>query len=521
MACSGTPFNKGGTGDHNWYFDADSGTCSHQGAVSTPTNGFGIGVNHGNVYFSGAVYGSFGPYPGFQNCSVLTTTTTSGPHYTSKFACVAGQDAAIFTPNSTPTHNYVVTFTMEQTGTGTTYTVIADVTVTNGSDHTVNAMSITGGVFDPAPTVSTEEQLANFTANHASNILSNQPNIGGFIDGSGAFGGSNPFGSLSAYGSTSFDGSSFKMSYANSVSRVARLSQNRVESAMEAAYKQQPQKGDEPFQHVLAYDDAGTSSAAPAATRRWDAWMQVYGAHSEAGDTSTDFWVGYAGAHYFVTADVIIGALAQLDYAQEDNDVTGSKADGLGWMIGPYLAAKLPDHPLFFEARLAWGQSDNSIAPTGGTEDDFDTTRWLAVAKLSGAFEIKSITIKPSVQVSYFNQKQHSYVDSSSTTISSETTEVGELRWGPTFSTTIETDDGLFITPSLGVHGIWNFSADEAATTTGTLPGTEDVRSTVDAGLGISNARGLAFNVTGFYDGIGLDDYEAYGGTARVSVPFQ
>ncbi|MBL4645824.1 MAG: hypothetical protein JKY99_05130, partial [Rhizobiales bacterium] len=122
-----------------------------------------------------------------------------------------------------------MTFTMEQTGTGTTYTVIADVTVTNGSDHTVNAMSITGGVFDPAPTVSTEEQLANFTANHASNILSNQPNIGGFIDGSGAFGGSNPFGSLSAYGSTSFDGSSFKMSYANSVNRVARLSQNRVE----------------------------------------------------------------------------------------------------------------------------------------------------------------------------------------------------------------------------------------------------------------------------------------------------
>ncbi|MBL4646032.1 MAG: autotransporter outer membrane beta-barrel domain-containing protein [Rhizobiales bacterium] len=452
----------------------------------------------------------------FVNCTAVATGTAGFGTTTSN--CATGDSVVFFAAGGIQT--YDMTITLEHPGNGTVYTVKVNISADIGRDHTVNSMSITGGEFDAIP-VNVEEQLANFSSNRAGNLLNNQPNIGGFIDGSGTFAGSNPFGALSAYGSTSFDGSSFNMSYANSLSRVARLSQNRVERTMAAAYKQQPQKDDAPFQHVLAYGDEGSANAVPADQRRWDVWMQVYGAHSDVGDTSTDFWVGYAGAHYFVTPDVIIGALAQIDYANSDNSATGSKADGLGWMIGPYLAAKLPDHPLYFEARLAWGQSDNNIAPTGGTEDDFDTTRWLGSAKLSGAFKVKSITIKPSVQVSYFNEKQHSYVDSTATTIAAQTTEVGELRWGPTFSTTIGTDDGLFITPSLGVHGIWNFVADEAAGTTGTLPGTEDVRSTVDAGLGIRNGRGLAFNITGFYDGIGLNDYEAYGGTARVSVPIQ
>ncbi|PCJ90512.1 MAG: hypothetical protein COA52_10045 [Hyphomicrobiales bacterium] len=433
------------------------------------------------------------------------------------FKIDGGADLAADTNHVIPIGAHTITYTDATDNEDRIFTITVNA---NGQD--IDAMSLIT-TFAPPTVEGTQEVIANFIGNRAGNLLNNQPNIGGFIDGSGAVGGSNPFGALSAYGATSFTGSDFKMSYANSLSRVARLSQSRVERTMEAAYKQQPQSSEKPFQHVLSYDDDGASDAVPAATRRWDVWMQVYGAHSDVGDTSTDFWVGYAGAHYFVTPDVIIGALAQLDYADEDNSVTGNKADGFGWMIGPYLAAKLPDHPLYFEARAAWGQSDNNIklATFGAEEDEFDTTRWLASAKLSGAFEIRSITIKPSVRVSYFNEKQHSYVDSFSTTIAAQTTEIGELRWGPTFSTTIETDDGLFITPSLGVHGIWNFVADDVAGTSGTLPGTEDVRSTVDAGLGISNASGLSFNVTGFYDGIGLDDYEAYGGTARVSVPFQ
>ncbi len=413
---------------------------------------------------------------------------------------------------ATATRSFVQ-FQVTVTATGQTLLISAEISGAAGAVPTIAMLSVSA--------VSTEEQVSNFSVNRATNLLGNQPQIGAFLNG-GAGGGSNPFGALSAYGSTSFDGSDFKMSYANSVSRVARLSQNRVEQAMAAAYKQQPEKTAEPFQHILAYGDEGIADASPVKDRVWDAWVQIYGAHSESGDTSTDFWVGYAGAHYFVTSDVIIGAIAQIDYSSEDNSASGSSAEGLGWMIGPYLAAKLPDHPVYFETRVAWGQSDNTITPTSGAaEDDFDTTRWIASAKLSGSYKLGSVTIAPSVRASYYNERQHSYVDSNAAVVPGQTIEVGELRWGPTFSTSIVTDGDVIITPSLGVNGVWNFAVDEAASTAGTLPGTDDVRSAVNAGLDVSNQYGLSLSLSGYYDGIGLNDYEAYGGTARVSVPFQ
>ncbi len=41
----------------------------------------------------------------------------------------------------------------------------------------------------------------------------------------------------------------------------------------------------------------------------------------------------------------------------------------------------------------------------------------------------------------------------------------------------------------------------------------------LDAGIAISNPYGLGLNVSGYYDGIGADDYEAYGGKARLIIP--
>ncbi len=513
ISCSDIPTTTGAT--TTWYFHPDNPSCQLGG--SAPANGFGFSLGSSFVTVTTARSGSF--TPDFINCGIaITTTATVAPTQSPAAGCSGANNQLVFQESG----HYETIFEFEHAASGNVYTLTIDFDLVRYVSYTINSMTITGGEFGAAASANTTEQLvSNFSGNRAGNLLNNQPNIGGFIDGSGTGGGSNPFGALSAYGSTSFNGSDFKMSYANSVSRVARLSQNRVEQAMQAAYKQNPQQNDEPFQHVLAYGDEAGTLDVPTDQRRWDAWLQIYGAHSESGDTETDFWVGYAGAHYFVTADVIIGALAQIDYADEENSVAGSKADGLGWMIGPYLAAKLPDHPLFFEARAAWGQSNNNITPSGAAEDDYDSTRWLASAKLSGAYKIKSITIKPSVKVSYFAEKQHSYVDSTSATIASQTIEIGELRWGPTFSKTIETNDGLLITPSLGMQGVWNFVADEASGTTGTLPGTDDVRSTVNAAIGLRNETGMALNVSGFYDGIGLDDFEAYGGTARVSVPIR
>ncbi|MBL4645138.1 MAG: autotransporter outer membrane beta-barrel domain-containing protein [Rhizobiales bacterium] len=510
VTCGGLPFTKGSSSSQKWYFDVDSGTCNHEDNVAPPKNGFQYKSDKDDYYLSSDAFGSFVGNPAFTNCSISISPTTVEASFTAN-NCDSGNDRLDLTVNGGGTYDIVITFT--SISTGAAYTVNANITFAPNIDHTVNSMSITGGTFDSPG--------SQFLTDRAVNLLSNQPNLVQFIDGTGG-GGRNPFGQLSAYGSTSFSGSNFKMSYANSVSRVARLSQSRVEQAMAVAYKfQTKQPGTEAIQQVLAYGNEGVDAGAPPKDRVWDAWVQLYGAHSENGNVSTDFWVGYVGAHYFVTSDVIVGALAQIDYSSDENSATKGYSDGFGWMIGPYLAARLPNQPVYFEARAAWGQSNNSVSPSGGTEDDYDTTRWLASAKISGEFRIKSITVTPSLRASYFREKRDSYLDSIATLVPSQTFTIGELRWGPTFSTTIEMDDGVTITPSFGLHGIWNFAVDEAANSPVSLPDDGGLRSRIDAGLGIRSIGGLALNLNGYYDGLGAIGYEAYGGTARVGVPIQ
>lgn len=89
-------------------------------------------------------------------------------------------------------------------------------------------------------------------------------------------------------------------------------------------------------------------------------------------------------------------------------------------MVGPYIAAKNADHNLFFDARAAWGQSDNDLTMPS-SKGSFDTERWLVNAKLSGLVESNGWAIRPAVSVSYFEETQERYTDSLSNTIGSQT----------------------------------------------------------------------------------------------------
>lgn len=64
---------------------------------------------------------------------------------------------------------------------------------------------------------------------------------------------------------------------------------------------------------------------------------------------------------------LLIGALMQFDFADETSGALNSDVEGNGWMAGPYLSARLTDN-LFFDARAAWGRSENTISPFGTTQ---------------------------------------------------------------------------------------------------------------------------------------------------------
>jgi hypothetical protein len=99
-------------------------------------------------------------------------------------------------------------------------------------------------------------------------------------------------------------------------------------------------------------------------------------------DRSGDFEVLYIGGDLLVSRSILVGALVQFDWMKDSSDALNGEIDGRGWMIGPYIGIQL-DPTWQFDARAAWGQSDNDIA-IAGASGSFDTDRWLARGSLRG-----------------------------------------------------------------------------------------------------------------------------------------
>lgn len=465
-------------------------------------------------------------------------------------------------------------------GTGTCAIVVvvkhtsSDVTVSFSMDYDadnylrMSNVTFVGGAFGGAVTSTTtasggQAGVASDIVQTRQNTLQNlQPNIGGFIDGTFGTGGGD-LGQFALRGNEA----GFNMAFASSMAQIlsskarnealarqpialdrannAQVGRSQTSAflygqsvpndadgvAQTSATFKKPNSGAGRETDALELDteeqvygsSAGaqevdsTSQLAQARERGYDMWVQVYGAKTHAGNSDSTLWVGYAGAHGFVNDNLIVGGLVQLDWVDESNDTAGSSADGFGWMVGPYIAAKLPDQNVFFDARIAYGQSDNDITLTTST-GSFQTERWLVSAKVSGLLEQGEIEIRPAVGVSYFEETQESYTDSVNAVISSQTFTQGEIRFGPTFAKTFYQNNGSTLKPRIGINGVWNFSVDNGTSTTAVLDN-GDLRARLDVGVTILGTERWMVDLSGFYDGIGINNYYAYGGKARLTVP--
>ena len=263
-------------------------------------------------------------------------------------------------------------------------------------------------------------------------------------------------------------------------------------------------------------DDAGN----PADDMAFDLWIKGQWSRSDTDDTRHDLGMFYIGADYRVASNMVIGVLGQFDWADEEDSKEAFAVEGTGWMIGPYVAARLADN-LIFDARAAWGQSSNEVSPFNTYTDEFDTTRWLAKGQLTGAFDAGSVLVQPQVGVIYFSEEQDAYTDSLGVGIKSQKATLGRLTFGPKFATTITQPDGTTIAPYIAVKGIWDFkNAEIVDLDTGLAPsGSSDLRGRVEGGVNIELPDGMSLTGEGFYDGIGDKEVQAYGGNVRLTMP--
>ncbi len=262
--------------------------------------------------------------------------------------------------------------------------------------------------------------------------------------------------------------------------------------------------------------------------QRIDIWAEGHLSKYEDGDggfnSEGDFKILYFGVDYAVSPMILIGALVQLDWTSENikgQDFTG-EVEGHGWMAGPYVGLKLKDW-LFFDARAAWGQSDNDIILTDGIvgtrTGKFDTDRWLATAQLTGLWNYHGFRISPSVQLSYGNENQDAFKNSLGQNIGPNDISLGRLTFGPEIGYQHKLSDGTVVEPHVSIQGIWNFDSEDITLSNGLKLDDSDLRGRVEGGVIIRMPSGFAMRFAADYDGIGDEDFEAYGGQVWINVP--
>jgi hypothetical protein len=80
------------------------------------------------------------------------------------------------------------------------------------------------------------------------------------------------------------------------------------------------------------------------------------------------------------------------------------------------------------------------------------------------------------------------------------------------------TQDGSLIEPSVSLQGIWNFAHDSGLSTSNAGE-PEDFRARLELGVTLQTPGGISLGLSGGYDGIGAEDYDAFSGELRLEIP--
>ncbi len=384
-----------------------------------------------------------------------------------------------------------------------TYTV-TQADITNGSvsntatvdsgQTTPQATNTVTIKFDPSQIRDrTSRVIANFMSRRADQITASDPELVSRLTGCGSMGA--PF-TVSGDGRTETE----RFSFATSLRQML-------------AANKKPDREPNARSSESGSQDRQTCAG-------FDIWASGQWSRNRVDQTSNELGLFYLGVDYHLSPSLVVGLLAQFDHSEETDGLEGFSVRGNGWLVGPYIAARLTD-TLIFDGRLAWGQSNNKVDPSGFYEDDFETDRWLARARLTGDYRFGNVMLQPHIGMIYFHETQKAYTDSLNIAIPSQTISLGRLTFGPKIGYMIHGSDGSVITPHVGIMGIWDFDKAEVVDLATGLPAgsNADIRGRIEGGITVSLPNGMSLQGEGFYDGIGARDTEAYGGRLKFNLP--
>ncbi len=251
----------------------------------------------------------------------------------------------------------------------------------------------------------------------------------------------------------------------------------------------------------------------------FDIWVQGKWAGIQDGTDEQSLGLLYVGVDYRFTSSFVMGVLVQSDWASEKSAVGLSSITGRGWLAGPYTVARIHDN-VIFDGRIAYGHSDNEISPTMSYVDRFQTSRWLIEGNFTGDFELADWHVEPQVGLSYFDENQIGYLDSLGNWIAGQSVNYARLTVGPRFSRRFEINETGSVVPYLGVKAIWDLAKAKTIDYASDPVSSNDneLRGRVEGGVSVDVGGGLTVDGEGFYDGFGVNDFEAFGGSVNFNL---
>ncbi len=247
-----------------------------------------------------------------------------------------------------------------------------------------------------------------------------------------------------------------------------------------------------------------------------DAWFRVTGSRSRSGGSEGDHVLGAVGAHLDLGPNLRPGLMLQLDHMREENGE--AETEGNGWLAGPYLIGRVPQLPLYYEARTLWGGSRNETTPLGTFTDTFDTDRFLALFRLAGQVGVETATLIPSVSAAYVSDEQEAYENALGARVPEQSVSTREFTAGLDISVPVDFDAGRW-TFGGGVTAI-HARTDATGAARGVVPPQDGGRGRLSLSAETGSLLRGALSLSGFFDGIGAPDYEAYGASLSYDWRF-
>lgn len=253
-----------------------------------------------------------------------------------------------------------------------------------------------------------------------------------------------------------------------------------------------------------------------------DVWLSGTYAHIDNDTAASTVSLIHGGVDFALYPELVIGLMGQMDWTEEEDETQNFSASGLGWLVGPYFVAEI-DNGLIWDGRVAWGQSDNQVRPFDTYEDQFNTHRWLASSNLTGGLSLGGFNLRPQLGVIYFEERQKAFTDSNSLDVGEQGVSLGRLTFSPNVTHSFSAPNEATLTTNWTVKGMWDFqTADLVNLDSGIYADNDtDLRARTEFGFMLRTKNGVSFGADGFYDGIGVIDYQAYGGTIKLSIPLQ